>query len=648
LRERWRKLLEIEGFLEMDRRLRKRRRGLEQELAGVEAEIAQLGDRRERWERFKRQVAELERLLSELEADRDLLERLERNLPTALRLKALEERLGDTEAQISRLEAARSEAEERCRLLARQLREIEDRLHRLHLERSAAQLRRALGRGRTCPVCLQEVHQLPPELPEASAPFLELERRLTELRERAQEARADQDRLSGKLTLRLEERRRFQQERALLERQLRIALPEAGSSPADWVVGTHRRLCTLRQRWETVAEDLERKRAESRRLEREMDRLRSLETERERKRAELSELEREMAQVEARIRQATDHPDPAREREHLKERIAQLESALSQAKESFEEHRRKLAKLEAEVALYRAQLGEAEREAKERWEALKSALAALNFATPDQVEAAYLPETAFRRLQEEVERYRRRRTQLCEQIAALEREVGPEPPSEEAYREAKEALARLEEDLRLLIEQRALLEREQKQLRERMVQAERLRERLEAVRTAFGCYRQLADDLRDDRFQEFLLQELFGELVIGASDRLLEMTGRYRLQYEGGNFFVVDEEHGGERRRAETLSGGETFLASLALALELSEQVCRHAGGVVLESLFIDEGFGTLDPEALDKVAGVLDRLLETGRMVGIITHISELAIRLPARIEVTKTPSGSLLRTVF
>lgn len=92
------------------------------------------------------------------------------------------------------------------------------------------------------------------------------------------------------------------------------------------------------------------------------------------------------------------------------------------------------------------------------------------------------------------------------------------------------------------------------------------------------------------------------------------------------------------------MSGGETFLASLALALQLSEQVQKAAGATKLDSLFIDEGFGSLDPEALDAAASAIENLPVGGRMVGVISHIDELSLRLPARVRVRKTPDGSRL----
>jgi DNA repair protein SbcC/Rad50 len=174
--------------------------------------------------------------------------------------------------------------------------------------------------------------------------------------------------------------------------------------------------------------------------------------------------------------------------------------------------------------------------------------------------------------------------------------------------------------------------------------ADALREEVREQRAKHAVYYGLALDLRSDRFQAFLLQETFRELVGGASARLWDLTKRYRFDWQNEAFQVVDHDNARQTRSADTLSGGETFLASLALALQLSEQVQSAAGATVLDSLFIDEGFGTLDPEALDAAANAIESLQVGGRVVGIITHIDELSLRLPARVRVSKTPDGSRL----
>jgi PAS domain S-box-containing protein len=112
-----------------------------------------------------------------------------------------------------------------------------------------------------------------------------------------------------------------------------------------------------------------------------------------------------------------------------------------------------------------------------------------------------------------------------------------------------------------------------------------------------------------------------------------------------GQRVVIDRDNAGERRSTDTISGGETFLTSLSLALELSAQVQRAVGAIHLDCLFIDEGFGTLDPEALRVVADAVRSLQVGGRMVGIVTHIPELREEFDQRLVVAKNGGTSLVR---
>jgi exonuclease SbcC len=165
-----------------------------------------------------------------------------------------------------------------------------------------------------------------------------------------------------------------------------------------------------------------------------------------------------------------------------------------------------------------------------------------------------------------------------------------------------------------------------------------LREELSREAAALHVHELLAADLRNDRFQAYLLQEVFTELVRGASARLLTLTGeRYSLRFIDDAIRVVDHDNADETRISDTLSGGETFLTSLALALELSDQVQRAVGAVNLDSLFIDEGFGTLDPDTLSLVSETLQNLRVGGRMVGVITHIPELRDEFAQQVIVIK-----------
>jgi exonuclease SbcC len=150
----------------------------------------------------------------------------------------------------------------------------------------------------------------------------------------------------------------------------------------------------------------------------------------------------------------------------------------------------------------------------------------------------------------------------------------------------------------------------------------------------------------------YVLRHWFGQVVAAANVRLAVMSsGRYQLrrsdkgenrrQRAGLTLSVIDR-HTGEERSPTSLSGGETFYTSLALALGLADVVRAEAGGVDLDTLFIDEGFGSLDPDTLDQVLGVIDELRDRGRVVGIVSHVADLKDRIAERLEVRRCPDGS------
>ncbi len=156
----------------------------------------------------------------------------------------------------------------------------------------------------------------------------------------------------------------------------------------------------------------------------------------------------------------------------------------------------------------------------------------------------------------------------------------------------------------------------------------------------------------------YVLGARLDEVLTQASIRLTTMSrGRFRLsrvntredrRRASGLELSVFDEHTGKERSVKTLSGGESFLAALCLALGLSDAVQATTGGVRLESIFVDEGFGTLDPEALDAAVHALEELQRGGRLVGIISHVPELKERIPARLEVTPIQIGSTARFII
>ena len=195
----------------------------------------------------------------------------------------------------------------------------------------------------------------------------------------------------------------------------------------------------------------------------------------------------------------------------------------------------------------------------------------------------------------------------------------------------------------------ARLGAEAAELERRIARAAELLEKKKTLDASAAVAQTLAQHLRADQFLAYVLEEALRRLAADGSRHLRQLSqGRYSLECEGQEFSVVDHWNADARRSVKTLSGGETFLASLGLALALAESLASLSAadrvGEALESLFLDEGFGTLDPETLGQVVQAIEALQGGERMVGVITHLPELAEQMPARISVGRSERGATL----
>jgi exonuclease SbcC len=165
-----------------------------------------------------------------------------------------------------------------------------------------------------------------------------------------------------------------------------------------------------------------------------------------------------------------------------------------------------------------------------------------------------------------------------------------------------------------------------------------------------------ADNALRMRLSSYVLAARLAEIATLANERLTTMSdGRYTLEYSdaraakgarSGLGLLVRDAWTGQSRETSSLSGGEAFMASLALALGMGDAVRAEAGGFDLQTLFVDEGFGSLDEESLEQVMAVLDTLREGGRAVGIVSHVTELRARIPHQLHVLKQQAGSRIHT--
>ena len=309
----------------------------------------------------------------------------------------------------------------------------------------------------------------------------------------------------------------------------------------------------------------------------------------------------------------------------------------------------------------------AQQDLRAREDELTAALAESEFAdAPALEEAARLP---LDRLEEQQEAHRAQATRLAlrrdtEQVRRARADTATHDELRDATARAQERAAGLHAQAdgarqrALLAHDRsatahAALDRARRQRGADEERQDELARDIDVAELVLGTSNEAASRMS---LSSFALAALFEEVAAHATDRLVDMTaGRYRLLHDlerrrgerrAGLGLKILDTFTDEARDPRTLSGGESFMAALALALGLADTVRSETGGINLDALFLDEGFGTLDADTLGDVLAVLDRLRTGGRTVGIISHVSELQQAIPTRIAVEPGPRGATIRS--
>ncbi len=593
----------------------------------------------------------------------------ERSLELARKRQAVAEQAGEVERLQAKAESARRAAE----AAQRDFEAAEEALHGAIRLNEANHLREGLAPGEPCPVCEQLVATPPPA---RLAPEIEAARAaLQGARDRRQEADAlcrqqEAALTGGQARLQADHQGLAELEARCAELQAGVAAGEKGlrralgrqapkgEAPAGiggsfevveadevveaWIETWIAALARSRKvneeamlRLAAAERTLEKARSEEAAAR---ERLGEREASRQRLMEERAASQQRLATLEAEIRAVTESADPAAEAAALEEQIRQLEADLKAAAEASAAAQNRL------TAAQEAQrhTGEAARAALEdairRVEKRDAEIAGAGFDGEAAVREALLDPATAARLREQVHEHEQESHAAEERVAALLAELGEERVSDSQLAAIERVAADVTTEVETALGREKRLEEQIGRMKQRLARSKELREQLAAETAELRVVDLLAGDLRSDRFQAYVLEEVFTELVAGASDRLLRLTGeRYSLQFDDDEIRVVDHDNADETRISDTLSGGETFLTSLALALELSDQVQKAVGAVHLDSLFIDEGFGTLDPDTLALVAETLQSLRVGGRMIGIITHIPELRDEFAQQVIVSK-----------
>ncbi|MYW79847.1 exonuclease SbcC [Streptomyces sp. LaPpAH-199] len=348
------------------------------------------------------------------------------------------------------------------------------------------------------------------------------------------------------------------------------------------------------------------------------------------------------------------------EQARLQERIAAARGASASVAEHADRLTRRVARLaDAATAVHAEQ--EAARRRKEADDRLSDAAFKAGFDTPEAAAATLLGAAGQRELQHRVDAWQAEAAAVADRRAERDAREAAErpaarPEAAESVHETAERLLREAASARAAARDRcAELDRLSEQAADEVRRLGPVRQEYERIARLAGLAAGTsADNERKMRLESYVLAARLEQVAAAATARLRRMSsGRYTLVHSdartggrraGLGLHVVDAWTGGERDTA-TLSGGETFFASLALALGLADVVTEEADGVRLDTLFIDEGFGSLDDQTLDEVLDVLDSLRERDRSVGIVSHVADLRRRIPARLEVVKERQGSSVR---
>lgn len=340
--------------------------------------------------------------------------------------------------------------------------------------------------------------------------------------------------------------------------------------------------------------------------------------------------------------------------------IQNYEQQKEQVDAAYKQAEKETTRLESTLTVATKTTLEANKALQVQREIFKEAMKQNHFLSYEDYKQALMSDETLKIHEEKVSAFQKKRhLAISRQADLTEKLKDKQKPNidqlESIMKEKQQILAQLEEKT---MRQRELVSK-RKELIENYQKSIQAVEQAEVNYADIGLLSDAArgKNARKITFERYILAMFLDTIINRANHRLSKMTsGRFELHrkiekakgnVQSGLELEVFDEYTGLTRHVKTLSGGESFKTSLALALSLAEVVQEMAGGISLETMFIDEGFGTLDPESLEVAVECLLETQENGRLVGIISHVPELKERISARLEVTATNHGSTTKFV-
>lgn len=655
------------------------RREAEREAERVEAEreLHKLTELAPAVQTLDAQRQAVERLISEEKSEGEKLSQAEALIAAAretklsygLQLKEIE---GETAALPEKLEELRQieqqgkhisrllELEKQLNQQAGMEAELEKALSRIRSEHEQLEIRWIEGQssllavhlhdGKPCPVCGSVEHPGKADMSLA-----------VPSREQLQQAK---EQLSG------------------IERELTEARLQAAASRSSWdgsaaelaelgaeVSNLSEQQASLRQRWKQLKEELDRLQQQSKayqslklqaeELDARMEQLQqakeALQAQQQRTTVERSTkqslLEKELERIPSSLRS----PEAMNQKLEAQRRAAEtLAAAWKSVQEQVQRLRTKAAEEKVYAEQTEQQYMEARLNAEQAAARFSQELGKAGFEDDEQYKSASLPDNARQALKQQIEAYTTAALAARHRVSELELELADKQLSNIESLNITLAELKLKLDTVVSVLQTASRYAEEaERLRKLLAAAAAMVKELEAsVEQVLDVYQMLkGDNALKISFERYILIEFLEQILHAANVRLHQLSGgQYVLQRsdrletrgkQSGLGLDVYDAYTGQNRDVKTMSGGEKFNASLCLALGMTDVIQAHQGGISIEMMFIDEGFGSLDEDALNKAIEALIDLQRSGRMIGVISHVQELKAAFPASLEVHKTKEG-------
>jgi len=635
----------------------------------------QLGEKNKELSKIESEISQNKKVFEENEhyitANEDInIEILERNLKDIVKYEnscndLINEYLNFTDI-VKRYREIQKEKNDIEQLINRLRDELDRKTHEIILTQ-AYRLAETLEEGKPCPVCGSIIHPDPAK----SEGQIVTEKEIEDLNKKIERAEEKRNEIVNKYeTIKgendgTESRVMTNYERICEELAIEQKEPTEMKSHIEKIIKTLQEKLKVQKKEYDEKKDIVNKikslKEENKKIKLSLD---ILQKKKEVLQQEIDELKSKILQINMKKKTVAEHlegktlKDINREIEEINQFITNTSSKYEEIRKAKEANLQEIHSLKGKIATITGDINQLSSKVKESEEKLNKMIRDMELVNYENYKSLkdklYLKD----QLEEEIEIYNlelQKKKNLLEEYERSVKNIGKidELPLVEEINEMKEKNE-------ILIRNETSLENKKVSLKTTKLEMEKLQKEAQQIEKDYNMIVNLRNVSKGDNdskvsLTKYVLTYYFEEIIMHANERLMKLTNnRYVMRRstevldarrkEGLEIMVLDHNTGKERH-IKSLSGGESFEAALALALGLADVVQSHSGGISLDTIFIDEGFGSLDPNSLDRAIEVLLELNDSGRTVGIISHVEELKERINDKIEVIPTSEGSIIK---